>query len=444
MFESLKQWLSDNDISQVECLIPDMTGNARGKFLPAGKFIKEEGMRLPESLFIQTVTGDWPDDESMIDPIEQDMVLRPDVNTVRLVPWENEPTAQIIHDCYDQQGRPVDISPRAVLKKVLAKYQQDGLKPIVAPELEFFLVDKNTDPDLPLEPPIGRSGRRDNASQSYSIDAVNEFDPILDAIYRFCELQKIEVDTLVHESGAAQMEMNFLHGDPLRLADDVFLFKRTVREAALRHGIYATFMAKPMKDEPGSAMHIHQSLYDHEDSNVFASASNEPGELFRHYIGGLQKYLSPAMSFFAPNVNSYRRISKHESAPINNHWGFDNRTVGLRIPVCTPKSMRVENRVVGADANPYLAIAASLACGYLGIKNKIEPSEPLQRSGYDLDYNLPRSLEEALRFLGECDDLKDILGERFVRAYIAVKEKEHETFLKVISSWEREYLLLNV
>ncbi|MDH3715412.1 MAG: glutamine synthetase family protein [Gammaproteobacteria bacterium] len=444
MLESLQSWLHERNITEVECLIPDMTGNARGKIIPADKFAAEEGMRLPESLFIQTVTGEWPDDASMVDPTEQDMILRPDPQTVRLVPWADEPTAQVIHDCYDQQGNPIDISPRAVLRKILALYEAREWRPVVAPELEFFLVKQNVDPDYPLEPPVGRSGRQESARQSFSIDAINEFDPVLNDIYDYCELQAIEVDTLVHESGAAQMEINFAHGDALSLSDQVFLFKRTVREAALRHGIYATFMAKPMAGEPGSSMHIHHSIVDVQGRNLFSTDENEYTPAFLSFIAGLQAYLPSAMSLFAPNVNSYRRIAKHESAPINTHWGYDNRTVGLRVPMCTPTSMRLENRVAGADANPYLAIAASLACGYLGIIENLEPSDAVQDSGYDLPYGLPRSLEEALRHLSECEPLQALLGERFVRAYAAVKEKEYETFLRVISSWEREFLLLNV
>ncbi len=444
MHDSLENWLKEKGITEVECLIPDMTGNARGKIMPVDKFAREAGMRLPESLFIQTVTGDWPDDDSMIDPTEQDMILRPDLSTVRLVPWAAEPTAQVIHDCFDQQGRPVDISPRAVLRRVLALFEEKEWRPVVAPEVEFFLVKTNTDPDYPLEPPVGRSGRQESARQSFSIDAVNEFDPVIDLIYDYCEAQDIELDTLVHESGAAQMEINFVHGDPLAVCDQVFVFKRTVREAALQHGIYATFMAKPMASEPGSSMHVHQSVLDAEGRNIFSTADNEYTDAFLGFIAGLQTYLPAGMPFFAPNVNSYRRIARYEAAPINTHWGYDNRTVGLRVPMCEPESMRLENRVVGADANPYLAVAASLACGYLGMVHGLRPSEPLRGSGYDLPYGLPRSLEEALRHLQECEALRELLGGRFVRAYCAVKAKEYETFLQVISSWEREYLLLNV
>ncbi len=282
-------------------------------------------------------------------------------------------------------------------------------------------------------------------------------------MYSFCEAQDIEIDTLIHESGAAQMEINLLHGYPMNLADQAFLFKRTAREAAMRHKMYATFMAKPMAKEPGSAMHLHQSIIDTRTrKNIFSNADGSPSSLFFGHIAGLQKYLPGAMSLFAPNVNSYRRISRYSSAPINVHWGYDNRTAGLRVPMSGPEARydnrtaglrvpmsgpearRVENRVGGADANPYLAIAASLACGYLGMVEALKPSEPISGSAYDLAIALPRTLAEALRLLRESKPLVDLFGDRFVLAFTAVKEAEYETFAQVISSWEREHLLLNV
>lgn len=442
----LKRWLQDRQITEVECLVPDITGNARGKIIPANKFLDEGGMRLPETIFLQTVTGDWPDNmNSVVDVAERDMVVKPDLSAACIVPWVTDPTAQIIHDCYFRDGRLHDLAPRSVLKRVISLYEDMGLKPIIAPEVEFFLVKKNIDPDFPLEPPIGRSGRPETARQSYSIDAVNEFDPLFEDMYDYCDAMDLDVDTLIHESGAAQMEVNFLHGDPLNLADQVFLYKRTMREIAARHDIYATFMAKPMESEPGSAMHMHQSLVDAiTGKNVFSDELGNHTDIFKHYIAGLQKYVPAAMVFFAPNVNSYRRIMRDESAPINVQWGMDNRTVGLRVPHSEPSGTRIENRFAGADSNPYLAIALSLACGYLGIKEKLMPTEPLTGSAYELPFQLPRSLESAMALLNDCQPLKDILGERFVEAYIAVKNKEYETFFRVISSWERNYLLLNV
>ena len=444
---SLLRWLKQRNITEVECMVPDITGNARGKIIPADKFSHDYGTRLPEGIFATTVTGDYPDDYyDLTTPSDADMLLRPDPDTVRLVPWAADPTAQIIHDCYTKTGEPHELAPRNVLKRVLDAYAAEGLKPVVAPEVEFFLVQKNTDPDFPLQPPAGRSGRPETARQSYSIDAVNEFDPILDLMYDYCEAMELDVDTLIHESGAAQLEVNLLHADAMSRADQVFLFKRTMREAALRHGVYATFLAKPMENEPGSAMHIHQSLVDAKTGkNVFSG--RKPGEhskVFTHYLGGLQAYVPAAMAFFGPNVNSYRRLAFGEVSPKNVQWGYDNRTCGLRVPLDTLENTRVESRFAGSDANPYLAMAATLACGLLGLREKREATPPLSGSAHDMGYVLPRSLGEALDRLEGCAELQDLLGRRFVRAYISVKRKEYETFFRVISSWEREFLLLNV
>lgn len=264
-------------------------------------------------------------------------------------------------------------------------------------------------------------------------------------MYNYCDQLQLDVDTLIHESGRAQFEINFLHGDPLSLADQVFLFKRTVREVAFKHGLYATFMAKPMESEPGSAMHIHQSFVDTATGrNLFVDENDKPNQRFYHYIGGLQKFTPACISLYAPNVNSYRRFTRDVAAPVNMMWGFDNRTTGIRVPDSSPKNTRVENRFPGMDTNPYLSIAASLACGYLGMVMEIEPTAPYEDDAYELGIDVARSLEEAIRLLRDCPEISDILGDRFISAYSAVKAEEYEAFNKVISSWEREYLLLNV
>ncbi len=441
-------WLGEHRITEVECVIPDVNGIARGKILPADKFlrsIREDTLRLPESIYVQTVTGEDPE-EQVVDPIDRDVRLRPDPDSIRLVPWYEEPTAIVIADAVHHDGSPVRIASRYVLERVLALFRERGWQPIAAPELEFYLTKINTDPDYPLEPPVGRSRRPETGRQSFGIDAVNEFDPVFEDLYDWCEIQHIDIDTLTHEAGAAQMEINFNHGDPLALADQAFLFKRALRHAALKHGMYATFMAKPIETEPGSAMHVHTSLYDAASGrNLFAGQGGERfSRLFYHFVGGLQKYLPAAMLLFGPNVNSYRRLRRYSTAPINVHWGIENRTVGLRVPASTPESTRIENRVAGADANPYLAIAATLACGWLGIEQELEPTDPVKGSAYRLAQTLPQQMPEAMRKLSTSGPLKEVLGEDFVEVLLAVKQTEHDAYQRVISSWEREHLLLNV
>ena len=442
----IKDWLKQHQISEVEVLVPDMTGNARGKFIPAHQFLDMGEPKLPESIMVQSVTGEYCDEHwELVEPTDTDMILKPDATTMRVVPWAREPTAQIIHDCYRQDGELHPLSTRNVLRKVLDLYEAEGLKPVVAPEVEFFLIDRNTNPDHVLIPPNGRSGRRETSRLSYSIDAVAEFEDFVEDMYDYAEAQNLAVDTLIHENGAAQMEINFLHGDAMDLADQVFIFKRTVREAAHKHGIYATFMAKPMQAECGSALHVHQSMVRADSGeNIFADANGDHTDAFLSYIAGLQHYTPELIAFYAPNVNSYRRLAPDISAPINLNWGLDNRTTAFRVPESSAAATRVENRFPGADVNPYLAMAATLASGYLGMKRKLVPSKPHQGTANEDEVEVARSLEEGLRNLGNSTEIGEVFDPLFLKAFAAVKRDEFEEFNRVISSWEREHLLLQV
>ncbi|WP_029062194.1 glutamine synthetase family protein [Labrenzia sp. DG1229] len=441
------EWLHSRNIEDIECIVPDLAGVARGKMMPVEKFFSGPVMTMPASIFAQTISGDYPDDDERFqhNPTDGDLYFRADYSTLTSVPWESDPTAQLIHDAYTRQGAPVETAPRNVLKRILKLYEDKGWEPVVAPEIEFYLVKPNTDPDYPLEPPTGRSGRPEVGRQSYSISALNEFDDLIDDIYDLSEHQGLEIDTLIHEEGAAQMEINLRHGNPLALADQVFLFKRTIREAALRHDMYATFMSKPMSHQPGSAMHIHQSVIDMETGrNIFAGENGEETPAFLSFIAGHQTYLPKVTCIMAPFVNSYRRFSKTSTSPVNVYWGYDNRTVGLRVPYSSPEARRLENRIPGSDANPYLSIAASLACGYLGIVNELTPDAPRSDDCTELAKSLPRGLPEAVAKFESSDEMVEIFGETFVATYRAIKYEEFETFMSVISAWEREYLLLNV
>ncbi len=444
MNDSIELLIAKHHIHEVECVIPDMTGIARGKILPKDLFLSAGEMRLPKSVLLNTVNGQQPDNGIHVGDTDPDMVCRPDPATFRIVPWAAEPVAVVIHDCVEWDGSPVQLSPRAVLRRVIDLYTQRGWRPVVAPEMEFYLVAQQQNPHEPLHPPIGRTGKPEAGRQSYSIDAVNDFDPFFMELSNFCGVHRLGVETLIHEAGAGQMEINFAHGDPLELADRVFLFKRTVRETALRHKIFATFMAKPMETEPGSAMHIHQSILDADGRNIFSQADGSASPAFSHYIAGLQNYGPQVTSMFAPYVNSYRRLAPDMSAPTNLRWGYDNRTCGIRIPNSGPDARRIENRVPGVDVNPYLAIAATLACGYLGMLEPRQPSEPVTTSAWNMEHELPRHLEDAIALLDACEPIREIMGTRFIDAFCAVKELEYRTYNRVISSWEREHLLLLV
>ena len=439
-----RSYLDGRRLDEVECIVADLSGIARGKAMPAAKFAKQSRFYLPASIFQQTITGDWADDGDAAFT-EPDMVLRPDWSTACAAPWTADWTLQIIHDMSDQSGAPYPVAPRNVLRRVVDLYAQRGWKPVVAPEMEFYLVARNTDPAKAVEPPLGRSGRRAAARQAYSMSAVDEYGPVIDDIYDFAEAMGLEIDGILQEGGAGQVEMNLRHGDPVKLADEVFCFKRLIREAALRHDCYATFMAKPIQDEPGSAMHIHHSVVDMASGrNLFVDETGLETPAFLHFVGGLQRHLPSAVALLAPYVNSYRRYVRDFAAPINLEWGRDNRTTGLRVPVSDPDARRIENRIVGMDCNPYLGIAASLACGYLGLRDAVEPAPQFTGDAYDADGDIPRDLSTALDLFEKATELHDVLHPHFASIYLAVKRMEHGAFLQVISPWEREHLLLNV
>jgi glutamine synthetase len=445
MSDVFKDWIAHHRIGEIECLVPDMNGVLRGKVLPATKFVQSEkdgSLRLPSSVFSVTVTGEYAGDgdEAYAD---RDLLLRPDAATLRVAPGFKKATAFVVADTFSADGQAWGASPRHVLKKVLALYDEKGWKPVVAPELEFYLTAINADPDIPLTPPIGRSGRAESAPQPYGLESITEYEDLVEAIYEHAAISELHLDTMIHESGAGQLEINFHHGDPLGLADQSVVFKRIVRQVALAHGVYATFMAKPMADEPGSAMHLHISIVDQTTGqNLFAGSDGNDTDLFRHFVGGLQKLLPEMAPLFAPTVNSFRRMRPSHSAPINVQWGKDNRSCGLRVPTSDAHNRRIENRLPGADANPYLAIASTLLAGYLGITRALKPEAQVEGNAYYYPRTLPKTLEEALERLSACHEVREILGESFMQAFLDIKQAELDHYQGVISSWERDHLLL--
>lgn len=316
-----QSWLTTHGISEVECLVPDVNGVLRGKALPAAKFLKsleDLALYLPSSAFLVAIDGRYSGsiDEGFAyqDP---DMRMVPDLSTLSLAPGGRVGKAYVFADTFHMDGRPSMASPRHVLRAVLDLYRRRGWHAVTAPELEFYLTAPNPDPDRPLTAPVGRNGRPESVQHPYDMQALEEFEAVTRRLYEHAAAAGLPLDTLIHESGTAQLEINFLHGDPLALADKVLLFKRMARQAAQASGMHATFMAKPIAAQAGSSMHLHMSIIDEGGEPLFAGKDGEDTEMFAHFIGGLQKYVPEIMPLFAPNVNSYRRIRPGHSAPAN-------------------------------------------------------------------------------------------------------------------------------
>ncbi|OBQ87118.1 MULTISPECIES: glutamine synthetase family protein [unclassified Mesorhizobium] len=443
-----QSWLTTHGISEVECLVPDVNGVLRGKALPAAKFLKsleDRALYLPSSAFLVAIDGRYSGsiDEGFAyqDP---DMRMVPDLSTLSVAPGGRAGKAYVFADTFHMDGRPWMASPRHVLRAVLDLYRRRGWHAVMAPELEFYLTAPNPDPDRPLTAPVGRNGRPESVQHPYDMQALEEFEAVTRHLYDHAAAAGLPLDTLIHESGTAQLEINFLHGDPLALADKVLLFKRMARQAAQASGMHATFMAKPIATQAGSSMHLHMSIVDERGEPLFAGKDGEDTEMFAHFIGGLQKYVPEIMPLFAPNVNSYRRIRPGHSAPANIEWSHDNRSCGLRVPMGGRAARRVENRLPGADANPYLAMAGSLIAGYLGVEEKLARSPEAFGNAYRSQSTLPKTMEEALDRFAACEPVRVLLGEDFFQTYLRVKSVELDLFQTVVTSWERDHLLLKV
>jgi glutamine synthetase len=434
---------AQHGVRDVECLFPDISGYPRGKLMPADSFLAGNELRICQAIPMQAVTGEYSYNPVFPDA-DPDVRMLPDYASVSLSPWASVPRAVAIHDCLELNGELCQFAPRSALKKVLASYAALGLRPVVAPEIEFYLTAANKDPAQPLQAPAVRGGRAEVGQSAFSLNMLNELAPFWNEFRDACQTLGIATDTWIHEVGTTQYEINLMHGDAVAVADQAFLFKYAAREIALKHGLNAVFLAKPIATSAGSSMHLHISLVDAQGHNVFSLEDGQESQRFRHFIAGLQSFGPDLMLMFAPNVNSYRRYVAGSQAPTNLQWGYDNRTTGLRIPASGPAARRVENRVAGADANPYLAIAASLAAGLIGMQDQLVPSAPLTGNGYDHAHSLPRSMESALEKMQASSFARQAFGDDFVTGYCAVKALEYDSFQSEISAWERRFLLPQV
>ncbi|AKT29805.1 Glutamate--isopropylamine ligase [Pseudomonas syringae pv. actinidiae] len=432
-------------IDEVECVTPDLNGVPRGKVMTTAGFLEGRRLQLARGVLLQCIMGGYPP-ARFYGSDDGDLALVSDPQQVHRLPWSEQPRALAICDAEELSGERCLLSTRGQLKSVIARYAARGLAPVVATELEFFVFAANPEPLQPFVPPLGLDGRRELGHSAFSISSNNGLRPFFAEVYACMAALGLPRDTVMHEMGVSQFEINLLHGDPLLLADQTFLFKHLLKEVALKHGLIVVCMAKPLAHTAGSSMHIHQSVVATESGqNVFSDASCEATDTFRHFIGGQQACMADFTALFAPNVNSYQRLYHPYASPNNACWSHDNRAAGLRIPASAAVARMVENRLPGADANPYLAIAASLAAGLHGIEQRLEPTAPMQGEiQVPKELSLPCTLHAALERLKSSQLAKELFGHEFIEGYVASKSLELTSFFDEITPWERRVLAAQV
>ncbi|QHF04242.1 glutamine synthetase [Pseudomonas asturiensis] len=432
-------------IDEVECVTPDLNGVPRGKVMSGEGFLEGRRLQLARGVLLQCIMGGYPP-ARFYGADDGDVALVADPADVHRLPWSEQPRALAICDAEELSGARCPLSTRGQLKAVIARYAEYGLAPVVATELEFFVFAPNPDPLQAFVPPVGLDGRREWGHSAFSISSNNGLRPFFKEVYACMAALGLPRDTVMHEMGVSQFEINLLHGDPLQVADQTFLFKHLLKEVALKHGVIVVCMAKPLAHTPGSSMHLHQSVVDAVSGrNVFSDEEGQSTATFRHFIGGLQACMADFTALFAPNVNSYQRLFHPFASPNNACWSYDNRAAGLRIPASASSARRVENRLPGADANPYLVIAASLAAGLYGIEKGIEPTAAMQGEiEVPEELSLPCTLQAALERLNCSQLAKELFGHEFIEGYIASKTLELTSFLDEITPWERRVLAAQI
>lgn len=445
--EAIEFCRKNPDVTAIDILIPDNSGILRGKRQPASTLPKlfTEGAGFPGSIYAMDITGETIAETGLVwEDGDADRLCLPVPGTLQRTPWLKRPTGQILLSMYGADGQSFDVAPRTILERLVKRLAADGLHPVVAFELEFYLIDSDWgEEDRPRPPLSPNSGVRQSTTQVYGMDELYDFDAVLTEIYETALFQGIPADTAVAEYAPGQFEINMNHvSDPVRAADDALLFKRCVRGVAAKHKLDATFMAKPYPRHAGSGMHVHMSLLDDDGNNIFEAADPFGTPALRHAIGGLAATMAECMALFAPNANSYRRFQVESYAPTAPTWGVNNRTAALRVPTGPAPARRVEHRVPGADANPYLVLAAILAGVHHGITNRIDPGEPITGNGYARTAaSLPGTWVQALDAFERSAVLKEYFGEKFMHVFLETKWAERDKFFAYVTPLEYEWYL---
>jgi len=438
------------DTEVAEVLLTDTNGLMRGKQLPANALAKvfKGGVRLPASVFALDIWGNDVEASGLVfETGDADRVCTGVPGSLKPVTWLKTPTAQVLMSMLNADGTPFYGDPRQVLAGVLARYSALGLTPVVATELEFYLFDVERGADGRLQPPRSPiTGQSITGSQLYGIDELQELGELFGGIARACAAQDVPTDTLIAEHAPGQYEINLTHvPDALLAADQAVMLKRAIKGVASQHRTTASFMAKPFGDRAGNGFHIHFSLLDRDGRNVFDDGTTKGSPVLRHAVAGQAATMAEGMAVFAPNTNSYRRFQPGSYAPIAPAWGYDNRSTALRIPLSEPEAMRIEHRVAGADANPYLTLATVLAGAIHGIVSQLEPQPPTVGDAYrQHPASLPDTWERALEAFEGSSFIAEYLSASYRELYCACKWQELNTFKRQVTPMEYNAYLRTV
>ncbi|MDT3722275.1 glutamine synthetase family protein [Pseudomonas oryzihabitans] len=435
------------EVRSIELMLIDANGVPRGKLLHRDELlaIYEQGRPLPSSILALTIQGEDVEATGLVwEVADADCWTYPVPGSLTLQPWRSSPTGQVQVTMHPTQGLPASpADPRHALIRVIERLQADGFHPVMAVELEFYLLDRERDAEGRPQPALLMNGARPQAPQVYGVYELEQLQPFLDDLYAACEAQGLPVRTAISEYAPGQVELTLEHRfDALQAIDEGVRYKRLVKGVANRHGLQACFMAKPFGDRAGSGMHLHVSLADAEGNNLYASEDPEGTPLLRHSIGGMMDSLLDSLAIFCPNANSYRRFQANSYAPLAKSWGVNNRTVSFRVPGGSAVSRHIEHRICGADANPYLAAAAILAGIHQGIRDQRDPGPAIVGNGYEQATEfLPTDWFTALQALERSSWAREALGERFVEIYLAIKRTEYRQFMAEVGEQDWRWYL---
>ena len=435
------------DTKYIDAILTDVSGIIRGKRLPlkdAEKLFKA-GIQFCYSTFLIDPTGYCPDAAGRgFTDGDPDAIYFPVSGTLKKMPWHKDNLGQVLITIQDESRYSSIIDPRNVLAKVLERFDELKLSFKVAFELEFYLFKKrNNISEKPQAAISNETKKQSEGTQVYGMRELDEFYEFLEDVNQYCKIQNIPASTASSEFAPGQFEINLNHtSDILKSADDSSLLRRVIKETAIKHGYEASFISKPFIDQTGSGMHVHISLFDEQNKNIFASSQEEGSKQLHYAIGGLQTSMYDSFLIFASNVNAYRRFEPDQFVPVNNAWGPNNRSVAFRIPRSETNAKRIEHRVAGAEANAYLVLSAILSGIHYGLINKITPSEHrIDNACNDLDPNMPKSIEKAIELFENSEFCNNYFSKEYVTMFSDLKRKEIESFSSEISDIEYKWYL---